>query len=162
MDNGFILWFRGLSGSGKTSVASKVYDILKSKNKYVEFIDDSQVESRLKTGLTARRDDVSSYIKRLGWIAQLLSRNGVIVLIASDTPLNAPLAEVREEGTDLIEVYLNCSEESSAKRSADKKEEEAVEDQAVFEQPDKADIVLDTDKLSIDQCVEKVIDFITK
>lgn len=167
MSRGYVIWFRGLNGSGKTTISKCVYDVLRAHKIPAELLDDDVVIPRLKKGLNENREDILSYIKRLGWVSQILARNDIIVLTASETPVNAPINEIREEIKDFIEIYLKCSPESYTQRKRPSTISETntselanTSEAAVFETPENPDLILETDKLSIDECVNAVVEIL--
>jgi adenylyl-sulfate kinase len=90
---GFTVWFTGLSGAGKTTLAEAVRRVLTDLGLRVEVLDGDQVRTNLSKGLGYSKDDRDTNVRRIGYVARLLSRNGVAVVVAAI----APYREVRED-----------------------------------------------------------------
>jgi len=105
---GVTVWFTGLSGAGKTTLARAVYDELKSRGHKVELLDGDVVRQYLTKGLGFTKEDRDENIRRIGFVADLLTRNGVIVLVAAISPYRKTREEVRQKIGNFIEVYVNA------------------------------------------------------
>lgn len=104
---GCIIWFTGLSGSGKTTIATIVEQELKARGERVEVLDGDVVRENLSKGLGFSKEDRDTNIRRIGFVAHLLARNGVKVITAAISPYRAVRDEVREAAGDFIEVYVS-------------------------------------------------------
>ncbi|BBL81902.1 adenylyl-sulfate kinase [Thermus thermophilus] len=105
---GVTVWFTGLSGAGKTTLARAVYDELKRRGHRAEILDGDVVRQYLTKGLGFSKEDRDENIRRIGFVAHLLTRNGVIVLVSAISPYRATREEVRRKIGDFIEVYVNA------------------------------------------------------
>jgi adenylyl-sulfate kinase len=105
---GLTVWFTGLSGAGKTTIAQAVHEKLWAKGLKVEVLDGDIVRSQLSKDLGFSKEDRDENIRRLGFIAQLLNRNGVIVLVSAISPYRSVRDEVRESMGKFLEVYVNA------------------------------------------------------
>jgi sulfate adenylyltransferase len=116
---GFILWFTGLSGAGKSTLAERVRDVL-SAERAVEILDGDEVRTHLSKGLGFSREDRDTNIRRIGFVARLLARNGVVAITAAISPYAETRAEMRElaetEGIPFVEVYADATLESLIRR----------------------------------------------
>ena len=109
-DIGATIWFTGLSGAGKTTIGSEVSKILCERGLKVEVLDGDIIRQNLTKDLGFSRADRDENIKRIGFVAQLLTRNGVVVLVSAISPYEDVRQEVRQKiGTNFIEVYVNAS-----------------------------------------------------
>ncbi|HZU28385.1 MAG TPA: adenylyl-sulfate kinase [Bryobacteraceae bacterium] len=115
-DEGFTLWFTGLSGAGKSTISQIVYDGLRERGRRVELLDGDVVRTHLSKGLGFSREDRDTNIRRIGWVCEVLSRNGVIAIAAAISPYRAVRDEVRARIPRFIEVHVDCPLEVVAER----------------------------------------------
>jgi len=113
---GFTLWFTGLPCSGKSAVADKVADILRSRGMRVERLDGDIVRQDLTRDLGFSRKDRDENIRRVTFVAKLLTRNGVAVLTSFISPYREVRTRSRQEIGDFIEVYAKCSLDECMRR----------------------------------------------
>lgn len=113
---GFTLWFTGLSGAGKTTIAKLVETELKSRGLNVERLDGDTVRQSLTRDLGFSKEDRDKNIERVTFVAKLLSRNGVAVLASFISPYRAVRQKVREETTNFVEVYVEVPLEEAINR----------------------------------------------
>nr|WP_255502590.1 adenylyl-sulfate kinase [Cylindrospermum sp. FACHB-282] len=104
--SGVTLWFTGLSGAGKTTIALGVMTVLQSRNCRVEMLDGDIVRTHLSKGLGFSKEDRDTNIRRLGFVAGLLSRNGIIAIVAAISPYRQIRQEIRQNTTNFFEVYV--------------------------------------------------------
>lgn len=116
MHKGFVLWFTGLSGAGKSTLSGLIEQRLREQGAKVEVLDGDVVRTHLSKGLGFSREDRDINIRRIGFVAELLSRNGVIVIVAAISPYRAVRDEVRARIRDFFEVYVECPIEALAER----------------------------------------------
>ena len=105
---GFTLWFTGMSGAGKTTVARLVEKKLRSRGLKVEVLDGDIVRTNLSKGLGFSKEDRDTNIRRIGFVCDLLSRNGVIAIGAAISPYRAIRDEIRAKTGKFVEVYCQC------------------------------------------------------
>jgi len=114
---GFTLWFTGLSGAGKTTVSEIVERELREKFGKVEVLDGDIVRTNLSKGLTFSREDRDTNVLRIGFVANLLTRNGVGVIVSAISPFKEARDQVRRDiGDDFIEVFIDAPLEVCAER----------------------------------------------
>ncbi len=114
---GFTLWFTGLSGAGKTTISEIVEKELRERYGKVEVLDGDIVRTNLSKGLGFSREDRDTNILRIGFVAELLTRNGVGVIVSAISPFKEAREEVRRNiGEDFIEVYVDAPLEVCAER----------------------------------------------
>jgi adenylylsulfate kinase len=114
---GFTLWFTGLSGAGKTTIAEIVEKELRERYGKVEVLDGDIVRTNLSKGLGFSREDRDTNILRIGFVAELLTRNGVGVIVSAISPFKEARDRVRRNiGEDFIEVYVDAPLEVCAER----------------------------------------------
>ncbi|HMG27884.1 MAG TPA: adenylyl-sulfate kinase [Acidimicrobiia bacterium] len=106
-NTGFCLWFTGLSGSGKSTIAAAVVEELRRRGHRVELLDGDEVRENLSAGLGFSKADRDANIRRIGWVAALLARNGVVAVTAAISPYRAVRDEVRSKIDNFVEVYVD-------------------------------------------------------
>lgn len=105
---GATLWFTGLSGAGKTTVSAEVAKKLKGQGYRVEVLDGDIVRQNLTKGLGFSRADRDENIRRIGFVAELLSRNGVVVIVSAISPYREAREKVRQKIKHFLEIYVNA------------------------------------------------------
>jgi adenylylsulfate kinase len=113
---GFTLWFTGLSGAGKTTIAEIVERDLRRRFGRIEVLDGDIVRTNLSKGLGFSREDRNINVLRIGFVANLLTRNGVGVIVSAISPYKEARDQVRRRIGDFIEVYVDCPVEVCAER----------------------------------------------
>ena len=103
---GFTLWFTGLSGSGKTTIAHLVGPALDERGCIVEYLDGDTVRTHLSKGLGFSKEDRDTNVLRIGFVASLLARNGVVAVTAAISPYRALRGEVRGWIDNFVEVHV--------------------------------------------------------
>src|SRR5213592_4495434 len=116
---GFTLWFTGLSGAGKTTIAELVRPELERRGRLVEWLDGDEVREHLSKGLGFSKEDRDTNIDRIGWVASRLTRHGAAVIVSAISPYREARRQAREmveaNGT-FIEVFVDASVEECARR----------------------------------------------
>ncbi len=111
--SGFVLWFTGLSGAGKTTLTEALVPVFKARGLKVEVLDGDEVRTNLSKGLGFSKEDRDTNIRRIGYVARLLARNGVAAITAAISPYAEIRDEVRAaveaEGVKFVEVYVQAS-----------------------------------------------------
>ena len=162
---GLILWLTGLSGAGKSTIAKGVERELRERGCLVELLDGDVVRTNLSKGLGFSREDRDTNIRRIGFVANLLSRNGVVAIVAAISPYRAARDEVSRNAENFIEVYINAPlevcEERDVKglyamaRAGEVRAFTGINDP--YEEPLNPDIVCYTSEESVDESIAKVI-----
>ena len=167
--SGYTLWFTGLSGSGKTTVADIVERELRERGEPIEVLDGDVVRTNLSKGLGFSKEDRDTNIRRIAFVADLLSRHGVGVITAAISPYRETRDEARElMGERFIEVYVKASVDECARRdvkglyekafSGEIKEFTGVSDP--YEEPESPEVTLDTERESPEESAQKVLAFV--
>lgn len=163
--NGVTVWFTGLSGAGKTTIRMALERQLRAQGCKVEVLDGDVVRENLTKGLGFSKADRDENIRRIGFVSQLLTRNGVIVLVSAISPYRTVREEVREKIGDFIEVFVNAPlavcEQRDVKglyqkaRAGEIKQFTGIDDP--YEAPLNPEVECRTDLESLDDCVAKVL-----
>ena len=165
MMRGATLWFTGLPSSGKSTIARAVFHVLLERGYAVELLDGAEVRESLSRGLGFAKEDREEHIRRMGYVAKLLSRNGVIAICAAVSPYKATRDEVRLNTTNFIEIYVECPVQVAAKRDTEGWYERArrgeVEEftgvNAPYEPPTEAEVHIRSDLESVADAEAKVM-----
>jgi adenylylsulfate kinase len=167
---GVTLWFTGLSGAGKTTISHVVADLLKSQNRKVEILDGDIVRLNLTKGLGFSKEDRDENIRRIGFVANLLTRNGVIVVVSAISPYREIREEVRSKIGNFVEVFVNAPlevcEDRDVKglyakaRAGEIKQFTGISDP--YEPPVNPEIECRTDLETLDESVDKVMKALTE
>ena len=105
---GFTVWLTGLPCSGKSTIAEQLAEGIRASGRSVEVLDGDIIRTNLCRGLGFSREDRDINVRRIGFVAQLLSRNGVAVVVAAVSPYAQARQEVREQIEDFFEVHVEC------------------------------------------------------
>ena len=165
MEKGFILWFTGLSGSGKTTITKALEPELKARGCKVEILDGDVVRTNLSKGLGFSQEDRDTNIRRIGFVAHLLSRNGVAAMTAAISPYRAIRDEIRAMEPNFVEVYITAPLEVcegrdvkglyAKARAGEIKGFTGIDDP--YEEPVNPEIICYTERESVEESVKKVL-----
>ena len=165
-DRGVVIWFTGLSGSGKTTIAHVLEDKLLEAGIPVETLDGDVVRENLSKGLGFSKEDRDTNIRRIAFVAHLLQRNGVFVITAAISPYAAVREEARAMAKDFVEVFadapLEVCEQRDVKglykkaRAGEIKGFTGIDDP--YEAPSGPEVVCATDKQTPEESAQQVMD----
>jgi len=163
---GFTAWFTGLPCSGKTTIADGVAEVLRGRDLKVERLDGDIVRKGLTSDLGFSKEDRDENIKRVTYVAKLLTRNDVAVLATFVSPYLERRAKTREEIGDFVEIYTRCPVEICIERDDKGMYKKAIAGEIKnftgiddpYEEPEDPELILDTDKMGVEECVQKVLD----
>ncbi len=113
---GFTIWFTGLSGAGKTTIANILEQELRSRGRKVEVLDGDVIRTHLSKGLGFSKEDRDTNIRRIGWVCEVLTRNDVVAIAAAISPYRAVRDEVREHISRFVEVFVEVPLEVAIER----------------------------------------------
>jgi len=163
---GFTLWFTGLSGAGKTTISEIVEHELRERERRVEVLDGDIVRTNLSKGLGFGREDRNINVLRIGFVANLLARNGVAVIVSAISPYKEARDQVRRRIIDFVEVFVDAPLEVCAERdvkglyakaySGEIPQFTGVSDP--YEPPAAPDLVLKTDEEEPQESARRVIE----
>jgi len=170
VQQGLTVWFTGLSGAGKTTICKSVHAELSTRGYRVETLDADVVRKKFWPDLGFSKVDRNENIRRIGFLAQLLTRNGIITLVAAISPYRATRIEVRNKICHFLEVHvdapLHVCEERDPKglyrraRSGDLHGFTGIDDP--YEAPLAPEIRCATDQNTVDTCRDQVVSAVLK
>ena len=162
---GATVWFTGLPSSGKSTIAREVYQQLYDRKCAVELLDGAEVRESLSRGLGFSKEDREENVRRIGYVAKLLSRNGVIAICAAVSPYRASRDEVRRNTSNFVEVYVHCPVGVAESRDTDGMYARARRGEiaeftgvnAPYEAPEAPEVFVDSATESVEQGTWKVM-----
>jgi adenylyl-sulfate kinase len=162
---GFTLWFTGLSGSGKSTLAERVKNELLERGMRVELLDGDEFRTTLSKGLGFSKEDRDTNIRRIGYVAKLLTRNGVAAITAAISPYRDVRDEQRQKIGRFFEVYTECDLDTleardvkglyKKARAGQIKNFTGVDDP--YEPPVSPDVHCNTAKEGLDESYDKIL-----
>jgi adenylyl-sulfate kinase len=168
-DKGFTLWFTGLSGAGKTTISKLVAEQLQARGSRFEILDGDVVRENLSKGLGFSKEDRDTNIRRIAFVADLLSRNGVPVITAAISPYKEIRDEARElMGDRFVEVFVKASVDTCAERDVKGLYEKAFKGEIKeftgvsdpYEEPENPEFVCDTENETPEESADKLLAYL--
>ncbi len=170
MNTGFTIWFTGLSGSGKSTLSEVIEQRMKALGRNVEVLDGDIVRTHLSKGLGFSREDRDTNIKRIGFVCNLLTRNGVICISAAIAPYREARDWARKEIGNFVEVYVRCPIDVCRQRDVKGlyklvdegkiKNFTGVDDP--YEEPLHPELIVETDKETVEESVARIFAKLTQ
>jgi adenylylsulfate kinase len=167
-EGGFTLWFTGLSGAGKSTIAHLVGPELDRRGLVVEYLDGDNVRQHLSKGLGFSKEDRDTNIDRIGWVASRLTRHGAAVIVSAISPYSEARRQAREmveaNGT-FVEVFVDASVDECARRDVKGLYEKAFKGEIKeftgvsdpYEEPEAPELRLDTEGRSPEESARLVL-----
>ena len=165
MEEGFTIWFTGLSGAGKSTLANLLAQRLTDMGRRVELLDGDEIRKNLSSGLGFSKADRDANIRRIAFVAKLLSRNGVVAITAAISPYREIRDEARADIRNFVEVFVDCPLEICEQRDtkglyARARAGEIAHFTGIsdpYERPLNPEVALHTDRETPDQDVEQIL-----
>ncbi|MDQ2790519.1 MAG: adenylyl-sulfate kinase [Pseudonocardiales bacterium] len=174
MSRGVTVWLTGLSGAGKTTIALAIAEQLRAAGREVEVLDGDELRRGLSAGLSFSREDRDTHVRRVGFVAELLARHGVVALVPVIAPYSGTRDEVRAQhdahGTGYLEVHVATPLVECVRRDVKGLYARAASGELTgmtgvddpYEEPDKPDLRLDTTGTDIAAAARRVMDLLTE
>ena len=167
----FVLWFTGLSGAGKSTIADLVGHELEAAGAAVEYLDGDVVRTHLSKGLGFSKEDRDTNIERIGWVASRLARHGATVLVSAISPYAEARAKARamvEEFALFVEVHVATSVEECARRDVKGLYEKALNGELPeftgvsdpYEEPESPELRIETESRTPEESARDVLDYV--
>lgn len=164
-ERGVTIWFTGLSGAGKTTIAEKLVQVLRNRGSKVEILDGDVIRTNLSKGLGFSKEDRDINIRRIGFVCNLLARNGVFAIASAISPYRSVRDEIRATHNDFVEVYIRCSIEKLTERdvkglyakalSGEIKNFTGISDP--YEEPLNPEVLLDSEMETEEESLAKLV-----
>jgi len=169
-EKGFTVWLTGYSGAGKTTISQRLREKLFAKAMSCEILDGDLVRQNLCRDLGFSEEDRCMNIMRIGFVAEILSRHGIGVIVSAISPYRAARNHVRDRIVNFVEVYVKCSIEACEMRDVKGLYKKArrgelerftgISDR--YEEPENPEIVVDTEAESVEESVNKILSGLEK
>jgi adenylylsulfate kinase len=169
-DSGLTIWLTGLPCSGKSTVAKALAGRLLGEGRRVEILDGDVIRRQLSHGLGFTREDRDRHVRRVGFVANLLSRNGVVVIAALVSPYRAVRDEVRANIGRFVEVHVDCPASECERRDVKGMYEKAragaishftgVDDP--YERPQHCEVTLNTNVESVEESIGAILSALSR
>jgi adenylylsulfate kinase len=162
---GVVLWFTGLSGAGKSTLAEALVPKLRAHTKKIEILDGDVVRTHLSKGLGFSREDRDTNIARIAFVAHLLARNGVTVLVAAISPFRETREKARALIGDFVEVHVAPPLEECIKRDVKGLYKKAIAGEIPqftgisdpYEEPLSPELKIDTSVISVEEGASRIL-----
>jgi adenylyl-sulfate kinase len=169
--SGVVIWFTGLSGAGKSTIAGLVGRELAADGALVEYLDGDVVREHLSKGLGFSKQDRDTNIERIGWVASRLARHGATVIVSAISPYAETRARARalvEEFAPFVEVHVATSVEECARRDVKGLYEKAFRGEIAeftgvsdpYEPPESPELRLETEARTPEDCARDVLNLL--
>ena len=166
MSHGFVVWFTGLSGAGKSTIANALRSELTRRGRHSELLDGDEVRTHLSKGLGFSKDDRDTNIRRIGYVARLVARSGGVAITAAISPYREVRDEVRRQTPGFVEVFVRAPLDTLVERDTKGLYRKAIAGEIAnftgvsdpYEEPLHPEVVCDTSKESVAESVAKVVD----
>ena len=167
---GVTLWLTGLSGAGKSTLARAVARELEERGRRVEILDGDEVREHLSKGLGFSRADRDTNIRRIGYVARLLARNGVDVISAAISPYRDVRDELRAQIPGFVEIYVKASLDTCVGRDVKGLYRKALAGEIPnftgvsdpYEEPLAPHLVIDTERESVAESTTRVVQYLAE
>jgi len=166
MSHGFVVWFTGLSGAGKSTIANALRSELTRRGRHSELLDGDEVRTHLSKGLGFSKDDRDTNIRRIGYVARLVARSGGVAITAAISPYREVRDEVRSQTPGFVEVFVRAPLDTLVERDTKGLYRKAIAGEIAnftgvsdpYEEPLHPEVVCDTSRESVAESVTKVVD----
>jgi phosphoadenosine phosphosulfate reductase len=165
MSAGFTVWLTGLSGAGKSTLARALETALAARGRRVEVLDGDVVREHLSQGLGFSKADRDTNVRRIAFVAGLLTRHGAVAVVAAISPYRRARDAARQQIGAFVEVHLRCSLDALVRRDVKGLYARALRGEVAnftgvsdpYEEPLQPEVVVDTEHDSVDESVAKII-----
>ncbi len=168
MTQGCTIWLTGLSGAGKSTIAERLERELRARGQRVEVLDGDVIRTHLSKGLGFSKADRDTNILRIGWVCEVLARNGVIAIAAAISPYREARDQVRQRIDQFVEVFVDCSLDTCIERDVKGLYCKALAGEITaftgisdpYEPPLAPEVTVVTDKEPVEDSVARIIAYL--
>lgn len=165
MNRGFVVWLTGLSGAGKSTIAERLGAELAALGRPAELLDGDEVRTNLSKGLGFSKEDRDTNIRRIGFVARLLARNGGVAITAAISPYREIRDEIRAQTPGFFEVFVRCSIDELVRRDVKGLYRKAIAGEIAnftgisdpYEEPLHPEVVVDTERETVEESVAAIL-----
>ena len=163
--HGFVVWLTGLSGAGKSTIATLLQAELAARSRSAEVLDGDEVRTHLSKGLGFSKEDRDTNVRRIGYVARLLARNGAVAITAAISPYREVRDELRARTPNFVEVYVRCSLDELVRRDVKGLYRKALAGEIAnftgvndpYEEPLRPEVVAETDRQTAAESVAAIL-----
>lgn len=163
-ERGLVIWLTGLSGAGKTTIAHALSERLQTAGYKVEILDGDVVRQHFSKGLGFSKEDRIENIRRVAYVAHLLARNGIVVIVALISPYREGRNYARHLISNFVEVYVKCPLNVLIERDVKGLYAKALRGEIPnftgisdpYEPPENPEVIVETDKETVQESVNKI------
>lgn len=172
---GAVLWFTGLSGAGKSTLAEHLVQEFRNRGYKVELLDGDEIRTHLSQGLSFSKEDRDTNVRRIGWVARLLARNGVLAVTAAISPYRAIRDEIRAETeregrAAFVEIFANAPLDAVAARDVKGLYKKALAGEIKnftgvsdpYEAPEHPEVTARTSEETIQESADRILNYLTE
>lgn len=162
---GVAIWLTGMSGAGKSTIASRLSELLGAQGRRIEVLDGDEIREELSRDLTFSREDREVNVRRIAFLASLLVKHGVTVITAAISPYAQGRAQARERIGRFVEVYVRCTIDELSRRDVKGLYARALRGEIPhftgisdpYEAPEHPDVVVDSSTETVEESVAKIL-----
>ncbi len=168
--NSPVIWLTGIPGSGKTTIGLELQKFYEKKGLLIEILDGDEIRKTLSKDLGLSPEDRKEHNRRVIFVAQILAKNGITTIVPLISPYRETRAFARKEIPNFIEVWIKASVDECIKRDPKGLYKKALAGeiknltglQAPYEEPENPELIIDTEKHSVDESIEMIISTVKK
>jgi len=168
--NAPVIWLTGIPGSGKTTLALELQKFYENKGIPIEILDGDEIRKTLSKDLGLSPEDRKEHNRRVIFVAKILAKNGVTTIVPLISPYRETRANARKEIPDFIEIWVKTSVDECIKRDPKGLYKKALAGeiknltglQAPYEEPQNPELILDTEKHSVEESIDLIISSVKK